>query len=54
MTFAYRIIEPAPPSIEDSARHLAEWKALDWRERRKARARAMNIQMGREIPEALR
>jgi hypothetical protein len=51
----YRLLDPyPPPSIEDSARHLAEWNALSWRERRKARARQMNADMGREIPEALR
>lgn len=44
----------APPSIEDSARHLAQWSALNARERSKARARAMCIEMGRDIPEALR
>lgn len=42
------------PSIEDSARHLSEWRCLNERERRKARARLMCIEMGREIPEALR
>jgi hypothetical protein len=43
-----------PPSIEDSARHMNEWKALDRRERVKARARQMCVEMGRPIPEALR
>lgn len=45
--------KPAP-NIEDSARHMAQWNALNSRERVKARARLMNIEMGREIPEALR
>lgn len=43
-----------PPSIEDSARHLSQWHCLNERERTKARARQMCVEMGREIPEALR
>lgn len=42
-----------PPSIEDSARRLAEHRCLSAREQVKARARLMCVEMGREIPEAL-
>jgi hypothetical protein len=35
-----------PPSIEDSARHMNEWKALDRRERVKARARLIREELG--------
>lgn len=42
------------PNIEDSARHLSEWRCLNERERRKARARAMREAMGLPPLEALR
>lgn len=34
------------PSVEDSARTLAEFRCLNERERRKARARIMREEMG--------
>jgi hypothetical protein len=43
-----------PPSIPDCGRELAEFRCLKERERVKARARLMNEQMGRPVPEALR
>jgi hypothetical protein len=42
------------PSIEDSARHLAQFRCLNERERRKARARLMREEMGLPPLEALR
>jgi hypothetical protein len=50
----YRLLEPyPPPSIEDSARHMAEWNALSARERVKARARLMREAAGLPALKAL-
>ena len=49
-----RMFRRSPPSIPDCGRELASWNALNTRERVKARARLMNVEMGRAIPEALR
>lgn len=43
-----------PPSIEDSARRLVEVRCKKARERVKARARTMCLEMGRAIPDALK
>lgn len=42
------------PSIEDSARHLSEWRCLNDRERKRTRARIMREEMGLEPHPALR
>lgn len=54
MNYALLVDPPTPPSIEDSARHMGEYRCLNERERVKARARAMRVQLGLPPLEALR
>lgn len=48
-----RIFRAPPPSIEDSARHMAEYSRMKDRERFKLKARLMRQDMGLPPLEAL-